>query len=50
MTTESAPPKELVWPALPYAEWKAQYQQEASAEQQAAFARASGGEPASHKK
>ena len=22
MTTESAPPKELMWPALPYAEWK----------------------------
>ena len=22
MTTQSAPPKELSWPALPYAEWK----------------------------
>ena len=22
MTTETAPPKELMWPALPYAEWK----------------------------
>ncbi|MEG0248909.1 MAG: DUF1244 domain-containing protein, partial [Pseudomonas sp.] len=30
--------REVVY-GMPYAEWKAQYQQEASAEQQAAFAK-----------
>jgi hypothetical protein len=38
--------REVVY-GMPYAEWKAQYQQEASAEQQAAFAKGKPSAPAS---